>query len=215
MSTNDVPGAVPANGDTLAMGCWAEHADGSMIFVESTEAGRVIYCMFDTKNHTQYRDAMPGVSFKSTFSWQPSNPKSVKWTWHDKTPFPWNKVIGGGFPDGQDAPSADHIVSAAARVQASRQRHQQRGAVTGIDPDDYEEGEAVYYDGGNVITRPRTAAQRVADDLALQGEAIRRGDWEDRMERVMNRVAGTFGKLAAALDRLPGKKSSSKGRSAR
>lgn len=31
MSTNDVPGAKTENRDVLAMGCWAEHEDGSLI----------------------------------------------------------------------------------------------------------------------------------------------------------------------------------------
>lgn len=47
MSTNDVPGANPVNGDKLGMGCWAEHQDGSMILVEGTEGNRVIYSIFD------------------------------------------------------------------------------------------------------------------------------------------------------------------------
>ena len=47
MSTTDVPGANPANRDELGVGSWAEHADGSLIFVESTEGDRVVYSMFD------------------------------------------------------------------------------------------------------------------------------------------------------------------------
>lgn len=47
MSTNDVPGANPKNADVLAMGCWAEHEDGSLIFVESVEGGTVVYSIFD------------------------------------------------------------------------------------------------------------------------------------------------------------------------
>jgi hypothetical protein len=47
MSTNDVPGARAENHDQLAIGCWAEHDDGSLVLVESTEAGRVIFSVFD------------------------------------------------------------------------------------------------------------------------------------------------------------------------
>ena len=36
MSTNDVPGAKAANGDELAALNWAEHDDGSYIFVLGT-----------------------------------------------------------------------------------------------------------------------------------------------------------------------------------
>jgi len=38
MSTNDVPGAKAANNDALAMGCWAEHADGSLILMGKQKA---------------------------------------------------------------------------------------------------------------------------------------------------------------------------------
>lgn len=121
MSTNDVPGANPRNNDELAMGCWAEHDDGSLIFVESTETGRVIYSMFDMAKQppVEYRDAMPETSFKKTFSWVPDGKKTgtnEKWVWHDKTPFPWDRIIKGGFADGERLPSADHVMSAAERV---------------------------------------------------------------------------------------------------
>ena len=122
MSTNDVPGANPAHHDELAMGCWAEHDDGSLIFVESTEVSRVIYSMFDMAKTppVEYRDSMPEASFKKTFSWDPSKKGSEKWTWHDKTPFPWDRVIKGGFNDGQKvAVSAEEQLTAAERVAES------------------------------------------------------------------------------------------------
>ena len=117
MSTNDVPGAVAGNADKLAMGCWAEHKDGSLLFVESTEGSRVIYSMFDMahKPPIEYRDAMPEASFKTTFSW---NGKNEKWTWHDKTPFDWDRVIKS-FDDGARYPSRMHIETAAKRVAKS------------------------------------------------------------------------------------------------
>jgi len=128
MSTNDVPGANPANRDVLAMGCWAEHEDGSLMFVESTEAGRVIYSMFDMAKTppVEYRDAIPEDTFKKNFSWVPAvSSKStgpvagVKWTWHDKTPFPWDRVIKAGAMDGTRDAFAEHTMSAAERVAES------------------------------------------------------------------------------------------------
>lgn len=120
MSTNDVPGAKASNKDELAMGCWAEHEDGSLIFVEGTEGATIVYCIFDVSKEpvVQYRDAMPEASFKSTFSWGPKAAAGVKWTWHDKTPFDWKRVMSR-FPDGQGHASADGTMSAAERVAES------------------------------------------------------------------------------------------------
>ena len=102
------------------MGCWAEHQDGSLIFVESTEDDRVIYSMFDVSRDppVEYRDAMPNVSFKRTFSWDFSG-GGERWTWHDKTPFPWHRVIKAGIPDGGRLASARDVMTAAERVAAS------------------------------------------------------------------------------------------------
>jgi len=63
MSTNDVPGHNPVNNDELRSNCWAEHDDGSLILVQSTEGGRVIYMMFDLSVEpvVEYRDAMPEI----------------------------------------------------------------------------------------------------------------------------------------------------------
>lgn len=117
MSTNDVPGAKTSNGDSLAMGCWAEHADGSLIFVTSTENDRVIYSMFDMAHDCEYRDAMPTTDFKTAFSWP--NKHNVQWTWHDKTPFPWDRVIKAGAKPGTQALSAGHILTKAEQVAKS------------------------------------------------------------------------------------------------
>lgn len=120
MSTNDVPGANPSNNDELGVGCWAEHDDGSLIFVESTEAARVVYSIFDVSRDQpiEYRDAMPESSFKRTFSWKGTR-DDIKWTWHDKTPFPWDRIIKHGLPDGARLPAAEHIMTAAERVAES------------------------------------------------------------------------------------------------
>lgn len=125
MSTNDVPGANPANRDQLAMGCWAEHEDGSLIHVESTEGGRVVYYMFNlaTNPVTEYRDGMAEGAFKKAFSWNPKDPASEKWTWHDKTPFPWDRIIKAGARDGVHYASADDHLNAAERIRRSREIH--------------------------------------------------------------------------------------------
>jgi hypothetical protein len=68
MSTNDVPGFNPANNDELKAQCWAEHEDGSLLLVQSTEGGRVVYMMFDISDGiAEYRDAMPEKQFKEVF----------------------------------------------------------------------------------------------------------------------------------------------------
>lgn len=129
MATPDVPGANPAHNDALHAGCWGEHEDGSHLFVEALDNGRVIYLVFDlSKTPTvEYRDAMQESGFKKQFSWDPKDPKSIKWTWHDKTPFPWNKIIKAGVQDGARVSAVEQLIQTAAAVIASRQRLQGRG----------------------------------------------------------------------------------------
>ena len=119
MSTKDVPGANPQNADVLAMGSWAEHDDGSLILVESTEGGRVVYSMFDFAQGeiVEYRDAMEQKAFEDQFSW-PGSVGDVRWTWHDKTPFPWDRILDDARP-GLRHPSASQQLSAAQRVAQS------------------------------------------------------------------------------------------------
>ena len=133
MSTNDVPGARAANNDELAMGCWAEHEDGSLIFVASNEASTVVYHIFDVSRDPviDYRDAMDETGFKEKFSFDPAGPNTEKWVWHDKTPFPWDRVMAN-FPDGSSVSSAAGLLSAAARV-AQHLGLQGRD----LDPDDH------------------------------------------------------------------------------
>lgn len=118
VSTHDVPGAKTHNNDILAMGSWAEHDDGSLIFVESVEAGTVVYSIFDVAQTppVEYRDAMPEQGFKDRFSWKIGD--TDQWTWHDKTPFDWQRVMGT-FPAGQKAVSKDDVLTAAQRVAQS------------------------------------------------------------------------------------------------
>jgi len=121
MSTNDVPGANVANSDTLAIGCWAEHKDGSLILVEGVESDRVIYSVFDLSQNPvmEYRDAMTKKDFEEKYSYD-SKKNNDKWTWHDKTPFPWNLVIKSGGKDGLRYACADDQISAAQKIANSR-----------------------------------------------------------------------------------------------
>lgn len=144
MATNDVPGYKPENRDVLGMGAWAEAEDGSLIFVEGVEAARVVYAMFDlaATPPVQFRDAMNEWDFKKAYSWEPDAdpeealpadaPKRSKkakkdavaliqtakvcWTWHDKTPFPWDRVMKGGAKPGLEYASAEGQLNAARRV---------------------------------------------------------------------------------------------------
>ena len=118
MSTYDTPGHNPKNADRLAMGSWAEHPDGSLVFVASVEGGRVVYCIFAPSavpHPLEYRNAMPEDEFKRQFSWP--NSTGIRWEWHDKRPFPWERVMAA-FPAGSKIPSADQQISAAQRVAA-------------------------------------------------------------------------------------------------
>lgn len=122
MSTSDVPGANPSNSDDLHMGCWGEHEDGSLIFVKSTEGDRVIYEMYDL-NQTPvlfFQDAMIESGFKSKFSWDPKNPNKSfgKWTWHDKSAFPWDRIIKNARPGLTYASAADQLSAAQKVAQA-------------------------------------------------------------------------------------------------
>ncbi len=184
MSTNDVPGANPSNHDQLGMGNWAEHKDGSLIFVESTEGNRVIYSVFDMSRDPpiEYRDAMPEVNFKKNYTWDPKV-SSDKWTWHDKTPFPWDRIIKGGIKDGFRPAAAQHTVNAAQEIMESQNRFAKEA------------------------TEDRTAAQRVADSLHLEGQEIDRSNIMHRVDQTMSAMSGVLSRLADAISNLPqGKK---------
>ena len=80
----------------------------------------MIYSLFDVAQDppVEYRDAMPENGFKERFSWKAKDADKWKWTWHDKTPFPWTRIMKD-FPSGQRPASANAIVSAAQRVAES------------------------------------------------------------------------------------------------
>ena len=99
MATNSVPGADPKNNDKLNIGCWAEHEDGSMIFVKGVNENDIvvfeIYDFADEKMPVFYQQALALKDFEKTFSYDPKKIDKInmKWTWHDKTPFPWEKIM--------------------------------------------------------------------------------------------------------------------------
>lgn len=121
MSTNDVPGANNVNNDILKAGCWAEHADGSLLYVKGTENNQVVYELYDLGQSpiVFYQDAMREDDFKKTFSYPPIGKSQIKWTWHDKTPFPWDRIMKNfNKPIPIHANVEDHL-SAAEKVAES------------------------------------------------------------------------------------------------
>lgn len=122
MATQDVPGfddvKSDAKNDELGIGMWGEHDDESLILVEGVEQGRVIFSMFDMSPTPpmEYRDSLPEQQFKRQFSWNSDESIVNKgWRWHDKTQFPWNKIMDN-FSDGTRYPSADYVVNEAQRI---------------------------------------------------------------------------------------------------
>jgi len=121
MSTQDVPGANPANKDQLAAGAWAEHEDGSLLFVKGTESSQVVYELYDLDQDppVYYQDAMIDDAFKTQFSFPPVGTSPEKWTWHDKTPFPWARVMKTFDKPRPVHADVHDTLSAAARVAKS------------------------------------------------------------------------------------------------
>lgn len=126
MATDTVPGAKPENADKLARGCWAEHADGSMIYVvDKDENDRIIFMMYDLNLDPPqfWTHAMALKEFEKQFTFDPKGKiplSDVRWTWHDKTPMPWErvmKVIKSPTPQ----MSVTDALSAAARLAKSLQ----------------------------------------------------------------------------------------------
>lgn len=121
MSTESVPGANPANADTLHVGCWAEHSDGSLIYIKGTENGQIVFEIYDLAQDpvVYYQDAMREEAFKKAFSFPPVGTSGEKWTWHDKSDFPWDRVMKTfGKPKPEHA-DVHETLSAAARVAES------------------------------------------------------------------------------------------------
>lgn len=196
MSTNDVPGARAENADSLGSGSWAEHDDGSLIYVAGTENGRVIFEIFDLSDEdkpVEYRDAMPLKLFQQKFSWDPRNKASVKWTWHDKTPFPWDRILKN-FKEGVKPVSATQFIEDAMDVHRSRER---------ISGDHFPDEEA------HVERLRGRAARQTAKARKLKPEPIKHADIKHRVdvELPAGGVAARLRKtLQKAIDELtPGK----------
>ena len=120
MSTPDVPGYNPSNGDKLHVGCWAETKDKSLIFVKGIEHDRVVYELYDLNQNPilRYQHAMSTADFEKEYSFS-AGKSGIKWTWHDKSEFPWDRVIKAGLPEGFEYASAVDQLSAAAKVAQS------------------------------------------------------------------------------------------------
>lgn len=123
MATKDVPGANPANRDDLRPGAWAEHQDGSLIYVKGTERGTIVYEIYDVAgpDPVSYTDAMKEDAFKKQFSFPPVGTSKVPWTWHDKTEFPWERIMKVLQRPRPTAPFVADQLTAAARVAESLQ----------------------------------------------------------------------------------------------
>src|SRR5690349_15632121 len=121
MATNDVPGANPVNADQLRSGCWAEHQDHSLIFVKGTENDQVVYEIYDMAADpvVYYQDAMRADAFKKQFSYPPTGASAEKWTWHDKTPMPWDRIFKNVERPTARIADVQKELSAAARVAES------------------------------------------------------------------------------------------------
>lgn len=195
MSTSDVPGARKSNNDELHGGCWAEHPDGSLILVHSTEGKRVIYDVFELKTGSahEFRGIMAETEFKDEFSYRPDKDKSdgvsERWTWHDKSPFPWDKVIEAGekmLAIKEVDPSGKALAVAAVG----------RGLIETQGEDDIEP-----FKNADEMT---TAARRVAKTLGLKGGKFDLGKakhlttskgGKTAKETVLSRIGRAFGMM--------------------
>lgn len=123
MSTEDVPGMNPQNNDDLHAGCWGEHKDGSLVYVLGTENNTVLFCAFDLsgKKPVEYRDALPLKAFQEKFTYNVTRPSSIRFTWHDKTLFPWDRVMKY-FNQGVRPVSAKTLIEEANAVKRSRSK---------------------------------------------------------------------------------------------
>jgi len=185
MATDQVPGYNPANNDQLRIGAWAEHADGSLIFVKSVEGGIVVYEIYDLSKKPAifFPDAMAEAAFKREFSWKGTGDK---WIWHDKVeahPFPWERVMASVRP-GEHYADVEAFLSAAEKV--ARKRRQHRDYV--VDDDDLE----------SVVT----AAERLRRRRELQvGLPVDPADLATRVEQRMSKLETMIDKIQRAVSR--------------
>jgi hypothetical protein len=153
--TNDVPGANKNNADELAVGCWAEADDGSLILVKGLENGTVIYEIFDSANpDLSFTDAMPEKKFKPFYSYAGAAANKVKWSWHDKTSFPWDRVMKNISRPKPGFSSVEAQMSAAQRVMESLKKmgHDLKGRKLSKETIAHEE-EQVYPKGAAIMQK--------------------------------------------------------------
>lgn len=172
MATTDVPGSNPANGDALKLGCWSESKDGSLLLVEGFEQGLCTYCLFDLSGAEpiQYRDRMVDADFRALFVPPAGTP--AEWTWHDKTPFPWDRVIRQGARPGLDYASAGAQLSAAERL---RQR---------------------------LIGQGRQLAQMILDGPQARAQAASHGEDPAAIRDALTATRDAVARLEQAISRL-------------
>jgi hypothetical protein len=139
--TNDVPGANPVNADKLDTGCWAEHDDGSLIFIKGVEGDQVVYEIYDlaTDPPVYYQDAMREAEFKKAFSAAPVGTSKDTWKWHDKSAFPWGKVMKTFDKPRPVNADVHDILSAAARVAQSLRLRAQKLTPSDVKPSEEQE----------------------------------------------------------------------------
>lgn len=217
MSTNDVPGHNPSNRDALHGGCWAEHVDGTLLYVLGTEGKEVLYEIYEvpsTRKPTMYRDRMPLRDFETQFSYDVANPKSVKWTWHDKTMFPWDRV-DKQFKSGVKPISAQAVIDEANGVKKTR--HKYAGATKKpiskkrAQPAASQRPVAVVQvaDEDDDVPVVETQAQRIARERALRPHTVEHADLLHKTEREMPKgglATRIRTRIQGAIDRLkPGK----------
>jgi hypothetical protein len=202
MSTNDVPGMNPKNRDELHAGCWAEHKDGTLLYVLGTEDQRVIYMIFeleDKKNPVEYRDTMDIRKFQREFSYNARDPKSILWTWHDKTEFPWDRILGK-FKSGVRPVSAKKQIEEAERVRRSKRKYAGQthpvntlpGAEDVAVKEEFTEAEL------------ETVARLVAKRLGLKGEELKHADLAHMVEREVPK-GGIAARIHSRLQKAIGK----------
>lgn len=167
MATNDVPGANAVNKDILGAGAWAEHKDGSLIFVKGHEKNMVVFEIYDSAADpiVFYQDAMNESDFKKQFSVPPTGISKDHWTWHDKTPFPWDRVMKTVKRPVPTHADVGEQLSAAARVGEALKLRAQRLA-----PEDVETRVPRTVPKGGAAIRDRI--QRALDPLADEISAV-------------------------------------------
>lgn len=161
--TNDVPGANPANFDSLKTGAWAEHDDGSLIFVKGVEGTKVIYEIYDLAQSppVYYQDAMLEDDFKKAFSVPPTGTSAEKWSWHDKTPFVWGKVMKTFDKPRPVSADVHDMLSAAARVAQSLRLRAQKLTPEDVAPATEQTGPKA---GSSIIERIQKAIAVLAGE---------------------------------------------------